>query len=63
MEHMDGDRLWEVELFSLGKSFANVAALFDSVFVSFYKGLSGACGAVLASTDDIFIQGRRTSVA
>jgi hypothetical protein len=37
--HMDGARLWEIGPFYLGKSYADVAALFDSVYVSLYKGL------------------------
>ena len=40
--HRDGARLWEVapRYWSTdGKSIADVAALFDSVYVSFYKGL------------------------
>jgi len=53
--HMDGARLWEVQPFYQGKSFADIARLFDSVYVSFYKGLHGACGAMLNSSDEDFI--------
>ena len=56
--HCDGARLWEVapRYWSTdGKSLADVAALFDSVYVSFYKGLGGAAGAMLLSDDDEFM--------
>jgi len=53
--HMDGARLWEIEPFYQDKSFANIAALFDSVYVSFYKGLGGAVGAMLVSSDEDFM--------
>ena len=56
--HMDGARLWEIEPYykdNNGKSFKDIAALFNSVYVSFYKGLKGACGAVLTSNDESFI--------
>lgn len=58
--HMDGARLWEVEPFYLGKSFADVAGLFDSVYVSFYKSLGGAVGAMLTSSDEDFIREAKT---
>jgi threonine aldolase len=35
--HLDGARLWEVQPF-YGKSLADICALFDSAYVSFYKG-------------------------
>ena len=56
--HMDGARLWEIEPWyqaKFGKSFADVAGLFDSVYVSMYKGLGGATGAFLNSNDASFI--------
>ena len=45
--HMDGARLWEAAPF-YGRSHAAIAALFDSVYVSFYKGLGAFAGAILA---------------
>ena len=54
--HMDGARLWEIEPYYQDRSFADLAALFDSVYVSFYKGLNGACGAMLTSSDETFIE-------
>jgi threonine aldolase len=54
--HMDGARLWEIVPFYQGTSFADIAALFDSVYVSFYKGLQGAVGAMLTGSDEDFIE-------
>ena len=48
--HLDGARLWEVVPYykrTAGASIADIAALFDSVYVSFYKGLGGLTGAML----------------
>jgi len=45
--HMDGARLWEVGPY-YNKSYKEISALFDSVYVSFYKGLNGIAGAILA---------------
>jgi len=45
--HMDGARLWESQPF-YGRSHADISALFDSVYVSFYKGLDAIAGAALA---------------
>ncbi|MFL6076516.1 MAG: threonine aldolase family protein [Mycobacteriales bacterium] len=45
--HLDGARLWESTPY-LGRSLAEVAGLFDSVYVSFYKGLAGLAGAAVA---------------
>jgi threonine aldolase len=46
--HLDGARLWEVQPF-YGRPYAEIAGLFDSVYVSLYKGLQGVRGAVLAA--------------
>ncbi|MBB6637206.1 threonine aldolase family protein [Cohnella thailandensis] len=45
--HLDGARLFET-LPYYGKTAAEVCALFDSVYVSFYKGIGGIAGAILA---------------
>lgn len=45
--HLDGARLFEI-LPYYGKSAADICSLFDSVYVSFYKGLGGIAGAILA---------------
>ncbi len=44
--HMDGARLWEAAA-SYGRSVAEIAAGFDSVYVSLYKGIGGLGGAML----------------
>ncbi|BDT58949.1 threonine aldolase [Massilia varians] len=47
--HMDGARLWEAAA-GYGKPLIDVAAGFDSVYVSLYKGIGGLGGAMLAGT-------------
>ena len=49
--HLDGARLWEAQPF-YGRPHAEIAGLFDSVYVSLYKGLQGVRGAVLAADAD-----------
>jgi threonine aldolase len=44
--HMDGARLWEATV-AYQKSLSEICSLFDSVYVSFYKGLGGMTGAML----------------
>jgi threonine aldolase len=55
--HMDGARLWECAPF-YGKSYSEIAALFDSVYVSFYKVLKGLAGAALAGPTDFIDESR-----
>ena len=50
--HLDGARLWEVAP-HYGKSLAEISALADSVYVSFYKGLGGMGGCVLAGDREL----------
>ncbi|MBM7587186.1 threonine aldolase [Bacillus pakistanensis] len=45
--HLDGARLFEI-LPYYKKSAAEICELFDSVYVSFYKGIGGIAGAILA---------------
>lgn len=45
--HLDGARLWECTT-HFGRSLPEIAALADSVYVSFYKSLNGLSGAALA---------------
>ncbi|MEU4443734.1 beta-eliminating lyase-related protein [Actinosynnema sp. NPDC050801] len=45
--HMDGARLWEAQTY-YDRPFAEIAGLFDTVYVSLYKSLEGVRGAVLA---------------
>ena len=55
--HLDGARLWESTPF-YGNSPAKIAALFDTVYVSFYKGLGGLAGACLAGEEDVIAEAR-----
>ncbi len=50
--HIDGARLWEAAA-SYGLSLAEISALADTVYVSFYKGLGALAGAVLAGDHDL----------
>jgi threonine aldolase len=52
--HLDGARLFEI-LPYYQKSAADICHLFDSVYVSFYKGIGGIAGAILAG-DKNFIK-------
>jgi threonine aldolase len=49
--HLDGARLFEI-LPYYQKTAAEICALFDSVYVSFYKGIGGIAGAILAGPVD-----------
>jgi threonine aldolase len=55
--HLDGARLWEAQPF-YGRPHAEIAALFDTVYVSLYKGLEGLAGALLAGPADHVAQAR-----
>jgi threonine aldolase len=55
--HMDGARLWECQPF-YERGCADIAGLFDSVYVSFYKGLGGISGAALAGPTDLISEAR-----
>ncbi|GAA0405834.1 threonine aldolase family protein [Paenibacillus motobuensis] len=49
--HLDGARLFEI-LPYYGKTAAEICSLFDSVYVSFYKGIGGVAGAILAGDSE-----------
>ena len=49
---MDGARLWECGALLRARPTPRSPALFDSVYVSFYKGLGGIAGAALAGDPD-----------
>jgi threonine aldolase len=55
--HMDGARLWECRPY-YGRSYAEIAAGFASVYVSLYKGLGGLAGAALAGDEDFIAEAR-----
>lgn len=56
--HLDGARLWDSTP-HLGRSLAETAALADSVYVSFYKGLGAFAGAALAGPEDFVAEARQ----
>jgi threonine aldolase len=55
--HLDGARLWEVAPW-YGRSLTEIAALADTVYVSFYKGLGGMGGCVLAGPAKVLAAAR-----
>ncbi|HXH78536.1 threonine aldolase family protein [Nocardioides sp.] len=55
--HVDGARIWESQPF-WGTSLAEIAALSDSMYVSFYKGLRGIAGAALIGSEDFLAEAR-----
>jgi threonine aldolase len=56
--HADGARIWEAQPF-YDRPLSEIAAQFDSVYVSFYKGLEGLAGAALAGPEDVVDEARR----
>ena len=50
--HLDGARLWECTPF-YARTLAEIAGLFDTVYVSFYKLLGGLAGCCLAGTEEV----------
>jgi len=55
--HLDGARLWECQPY-YQREYAEITALFDTVYVSFYKILGGIAGAVLAGPSDFIAEAR-----
>ncbi len=55
--HLDGARLWETAPY-YRRPYAEIAGLFDTVYVSFYKGLGGIGGCALAGPEDVIAQAR-----
>jgi threonine aldolase len=56
--HADGARIWESQPY-YDKPLPEIVALFDSIYVSFYKGLEGLAGAALAGPEDVVDEARR----
>ncbi|WP_339258988.1 beta-eliminating lyase-related protein [Paenibacillus sp. FSL R5-0713] len=50
--HLDGARLFEITPY-YEKTPAEICSLFDTVYVSFYKGIGGIAGAILAGDTDV----------
>lgn len=55
--HMDGARLWETKSF-YRKSYRKICQDFDSVYVSFYKGIGALTGAMLLGKADFIEESR-----
>jgi threonine aldolase len=55
--HLDGARLWEAQPF-YGRPLAEIAGLFDTVYVSLYKGLGAPAGSVLLGDSDVIDEAR-----
>jgi threonine aldolase len=55
--HLDGARLWESAA-GYERDPAAIAALFDTVYVSFYKGIGALSGCCVAGPEDIIAQAR-----
>jgi threonine aldolase len=56
--HMDGARLWEAREHYAPSSYADICAQFDSVYVSFYKGIGALAGAMLLGPEDFVAEAR-----
>lgn len=55
--HFDGARIWESQPW-FGQPLPEIAALADSLYVSFYKGLGGLAGAALLGPQDFIAEAR-----
>jgi threonine aldolase len=55
--HLDGARIWEAAPY-YGRPHAELAARFDTVYVSLYKGLGGIGGSVLAGPAELIAEAR-----
>lgn len=55
--HLDGARLWECTP-HYRRTVAEISELFDTVYVSFYKGLGGLSGCCLVGEQDVIDQAR-----
>ena len=55
---LDGARLWESRAFYGDKTYADICAGFDSVYVSFYKGIGGMAGAMLLGDTNFIAEAR-----
>lgn len=55
--HLDGARLWEAQA-AYGRPFAEITSGFDSVYVSFYKGIGALGGAMLLGSAEFIARAR-----
>ncbi|MEK3785543.1 threonine aldolase family protein [Paenibacillus sp. FSL K6-1230] len=56
--HLDGARLLEVTPY-YGRTVAELCGLFDSVYISFYKGVGSVAGAILTGSADFIDESKR----
>ena len=55
--HLDGARLWEASA-GYSRTPAEIAGLFDTAYVSFYKGIGALAGCCLAGPEDVVAEVR-----
>lgn len=55
--HMDGARLWESQPW-FDRPYAEIVGLFDTAYVSFYKGIGGLAGAGLVGSAETIARAR-----
>jgi len=55
--HLDGARIWEASA-GYGRSPGEIAGLFDTTYVSFYKGIGALAGCALAGPADVVAEVR-----
>lgn len=55
--HLDGARIWEASA-GYERSPAELAGLFDTTYVSFYKGLGAIAGCCLAGPEDVIAEAK-----
>jgi threonine aldolase len=55
--HLDGARIWQCRA-AYDRSYAEIGALFDSIYVSFYKDLGGLAGCMLMGPDTFIAESR-----
>jgi len=55
--HLDGARLWDVQPY-YDRPLSEIAGLFDTAYVSFYKTLGGLTGCCLAGPEDLIAESR-----
>eukprot|EP00808_Paulinella_micropora_P000636 g46523.t1 len=59
--HLDGARIWEAMPYyreKHGKEYADLCQLFDSLYVSFYKGMGAITGALLLGDNEFITQAK-----
>lgn len=57
--HCDGARIFEATCYYNDASLSEIASVFDSIYISFYKGLGGISGAMLLGNTDFCEEARK----